>query len=743
MASNASDDPTSLTCGLCNETYQYKDGPLILPCLHSFCKPCLSKYIVKEKSTDKKMTCPTCNASFPHPKSVDNFPINLRLAHMTESSAYKKQAKNINGNVKCQKCEGTSKDATTFCCNHRKFLCSHCKHLHQLFLDEEDHVMIDIATYQKGEFKIHPHPPKCPQHKEKLVIFCNKCKELICLYCAQTEHQDHEKSSVDKTSESEKAELQNLMSGVDEALGKLDQSLQQIQEMREKVKVCAEKATARIDKACNDLIQAVEDKRKILQRKCREIAKGKDDVLLNQMVELEHLRKDLSYAKLHANDAINNYSPEEVLSVKKVIQHQLSSKMELYQQKSMELREDDTINTSLQIDPLVEEVRKFGFFPNVPDPLKCHVEGLVAPQATVGKEKQVTVVLEDETGDPVQGKAYFQYQLRMVANDPDQCVHQKASIEQSNKRDGITTLRFTPDRPGEYQLTVMVRNRPIANPYKIIARHHRDYKGFGNIPVTYKNVGGYCHGVAVDDNGTIYATDISNNTIKVFRPDGTEGQIGGPDEVGGGLSSPTMLAIQDDVIYVVNNQSHMVKMYSTEGRFIGRFGGYGSGNGQFNYPWGICTDEKGRILVADYGNNRIQVFTSKGNFIMLFPCSGCPYDIAVDPEGNFHVALSGDNDIAVYSQDGRQIKTYNLGGKLQGPRGIYIDDGGNRIISAYSSKEVHITDAEGKLISTRWIEDSWGITMDRNGVIYVAEYTNNRVSIYRMSSSFIRTSHRY
>ena len=724
MASNASDDPTSLICGLCNETYQYKDGPLMLPCLHSFCKLCLSKYIVKEKSMDKKMTCPTCTASFPHPTSVDNFPINLRLAHMTESSAYEKQAKD--GNVKCQKCEGTSKDATTFCCNHHTFLCSHCKHLHQLFLDEEDHVMIDIATYQKGEFKINPHPPKCPQHKEKLAIFCNKCKELICLYCAQTEHQDHEKSSVDKTSESEKAELQKLMSGVDEALGKLDQSLQQIQEMREKVKVSAEKATTRIHKACDDLIQAVEDRRKILHRKCQETAEGKDDVLLSQMVELELLRKDLSYAKLHANDAINNHNPEEVLSVKKVIQHQLSNKMESYQQKSVELREDDTINTSLQIDPLVEEVRKFGFFPGVPDPSKCHVEGVVATQATVGKEKQVTIVLEDETGEPVQGKAYFQYQLRMVANDPDQCVHQKASIERSNERDGITILRFTPDQPGEYQLTVMVRNRPITNPYKITARHYKDFR---NMPVTYKNVGGYCHGVAVHDNGTVYATDYTNHTIKVFRPDGTEGQIRGPDEVGGGLSGPTMLAIQDNVIYVANNHSHMVKMYSTEERYIGGFGGHGSGNGQFKGPWGICTDEKGRILVADYCNKRIQVFSSKGNFIMLFQCSGYPYDIAVDPQGNIHVALCSNNHIAVYSQDGRQIKTYNLGGKLQGPRGIYIDDEGNRLISDISSK-VHITNAKGKLISTRKFEDNWGVTIDKNGAIYVAEYTNNRVSIY-------------
>lgn len=37
------------------------------------------------------------------------------------------------------------------------------------------------------------------------------------------------------------------------------------------------------------------------------------------------------------------------------------------------------------------------------------------------------------------------------------------------------------------------------------------------------------------------------------------------------------------------------------------FGSEGSGDGQFCRPWGICCDLKGRIIVADRSNNRIQV----------------------------------------------------------------------------------------------------------------------------------------
>ena len=86
---------------------------------------------------------------------------------------------------------------------------------------------------------------------------------------------------------------------------------------------------------------------------------------------------------------------------------------------------------------------------------------------------------------------------------------------------------------------------------------------------------------------------------------------------------------------------------------IKQFGSRGEGKGQFNYPYGICYDEKinillflistiiwfktgskngqfqypcqlsiepltNHILVADLNNNRIQIFNDKGQFISVF-----------------------------------------------------------------------------------------------------------------------------
>ena len=46
-------------------------------------------------------------------------------------------------------------------------------------------------------------------------------------------------------------------------------------------------------------------------------------------------------------------------------------------------------------------------------------------------------------------------------------------------------------------------------------------------------------------------------------------------------------------------------------------------------------------------------------------------------------------------RDGSQIETYNLGGNLKYPTGIYIDGEGNRFIASNGSDYVHIADSKG------------------------------------------------
>ena len=150
MASNiVSDDPLCLTCKLCNHPYKHKDGPVMLQCLHSFCKQCLTEYINKQESVDNKMGCPTCKDRFHLPNEVNfEFPINLRLSHLAETKTYQEQAEG--DNVKCQKCKDTPKDATTFHSNRKKFFCNKCKEDYpQRLVDDEEDKFIDLTKKQE------------------------------------------------------------------------------------------------------------------------------------------------------------------------------------------------------------------------------------------------------------------------------------------------------------------------------------------------------------------------------------------------------------------------------------------------------------------------------------------------------------------------------------------------------------------------------------------------------------------
>src|SRR5439155_1427221 len=89
-------------------------------------------------------------------------------------------------------------------------------------------------------------------------------------------------------------------------------------------------------------------------------------------------------------------------------------------------------------------------------------------------------------------------------------------------------------------------------------------------------------------------------------------------------------------------------------RFLSMFGESGSGIGRFNRPSGVAVRPDGTILVADTGNNRIQLFDAKGSFLSAFGSEGSgdgqlsgPTGVAVSPDGRILVADTGNHRIQV------------------------------------------------------------------------------------------------
>lgn len=150
-------------------------------------------------------------------------------------------------------------------------------------------------------------------------------------------------------------------------------------------------------------------------------------------------------------------------------------------------------------------------------------------------------------------------------------------------------------------------------------------------------------------------------------------------------------------------------------QFVKKMGCKGTLPGMFNLPVSICVSMGGEVLVADRGNNRIQIFNRKGfqreirrnassidNFVLSFLGADLPnlipLSIAVSPQGLIGVTDNYDNSVKVYTMDGHCVACHK--NQLIKPWGI----------TAMPSGQFVVSDVEGGKL--------WCLAVDRNvGVV--------------------------
>ena len=741
MANNEMEiqEPIPLVCGLCSEYYT---DPLMLPCLHSFCMKCLVK-IKEEQGREESLKCPTCDANVPLPSGkVKGLTQNLWLAHKVLEATVREKISSKDS-IPCDQCTSSSDDASVaFCCSCCLFLCDFCKKGHKRMKKTVHHELIELGGKKVGDVSpvVSRQPTYCTVHDdEKIKFFCQDCEMLVCRDCFIVTHKDHKRIEYTEEGDAAREALKESAAKCNEAKvsGTFTESIANGEKMLRQIDTRKEEIEKEIEETFTILKTVLEERRRFLLAETEEIANAKKESVQKQLNEFRRLENGVVLGCQLAESVSECVDSGEVLSIKKLITNQLEKCLKASKEHPREIQEDGVILTKLEAAGISDEINKFGGVLEVDIDRYSIDSGLAIPLATVGKERKFklgpidTPLSLDRATSPLQASIVKCDQGKFGAKEEGKVV-----IANDNN---TATISCIPQSIGQYLLSVTIRGHHIkGSPYCLSAKASKNYASLPNSG-NY-SIGNNTYGVAVHANGDVFASNSSNSFVQVFSQDGSKTRTIGTNGNGNGqFQSLFALLVVGDKLYVSDNSLHCVQYFSAiTGKYISKFGTNGNGEGQFSNPYGMASDGKGKILVADYSNSRVQVFEEDGTFVRVIPCNGTATDVAVDNDGNIHVTIYSQNYVQVFPPEGTdQLYTYNNpAGYSTSPTGIAIDDEGYIfILSRYSNTNylnvLSPQKAQVNLISQ--FHNSYtcyGMALDKDGHVYIADYGYSRIMKY-------------
>ncbi|WP_187774805.1 IPT/TIG domain-containing protein [Pedobacter sp. BS3] len=266
---------------------------------------------------------------------------------------------------------------------------------------------------------------------------------------------------------------------------------------------------------------------------------------------------------------------------------------------------------------------------------------------------------------------------------------------------------------------------------------------------------------------------VAEYIVSTYAGDGTAGLVNGP-AASAEFRNPEGVAVDaNGNIFVADRQNSVIRKISVDGVVSTYAGdgtaGYADGpaaTAKFNLPWKLAIDAQGNIFVADRDNFKIRkispdgiVSTLAGSTAGYADGSGAaakfmqPLDVAVDAQGNVIVAdntghrirkVTPDGTVSTIAGDGTAglVNGTGTAAKFKNPSGLTIDASGNILVADRLNHCIRkITPAgvvstvagsgtsgllDGDALTAKFA-DPYGVAVDANGNILVAELTNARI----------------
>jgi len=222
---------------------------------------------------------------------------------------------------------------------------------------------------------------------------------------------------------------------------------------------------------------------------------------------------------------------------------------------------------------------------------------------------------------------------------------------------------------------------------------------------------------------THYITDCTSQSVLMKNGDNSYTKIIESKD----LILPSDVKIHNDLLYVVDEGDHAIKVFDLEGVLIKTFKKPSERpaphkQNDINIDLGYIFNPLGigfggdNIFITDYGNDRVQIFDQKFNFKKLIKN---PLNIDGRWKAPYHIETHNKKDIVyIVERDANRVVAFDYSGKflfsfgedvLTSPHELAIDSNGLIYIANYHSKEIAVFDDKGTFIKSITIPPGLGL----------------------------------
>jgi iron(III) transport system ATP-binding protein len=240
--------------------------------------------------------------------------------------------------------------------------------------------------------------------------------------------------------------------------------------------------------------------------------------------------------------------------------------------------------------------------------------------------------------------------------------------------------------------------------------------------------------LVLDDAGRVLVLDRAVTVVRQWRM--PESASGNPEGI---------CRMRDGRIVVADTHYHRLVFFDANGTVLGTLGGQGREPGRFGYPIKVVQDEREQLLVAEYGgNDRVQTFTRDGTFVRAFGSFGTAPGCFQRPSGlvcdgdTVWVADAMNNRVQAFGSDGGFRGVLVEPGPrvdLRFPYDLALGPDGVLYTAEYAAGRVTAFARSGELVGSfggvgrgaGQLATPWGLGVDANGIVLVADTGNRRL----------------